>query len=208
MTEAIARLKNISGQGINDESKKVFEQIRNHRNKLVHFFHSAQGHNAGSAALGNVTAEMCLEWFHLSPLLSRKWGSHLASYAFEFALIDETMHRNRAFLQVKYDARSKDMEQGKAGGALFVECPSCGKEAMRKVLIAGPVVSVDCLVCRAAVPGLEIKCPGCRVLLRGHLYMGLPMLEVHHTRGCASRLSGAGQSRREPYGEVSILREP
>lgn len=163
IADAIARLTNICGQGINTQQRNAFERIRDHRNRLVHFF--------DPVAVEDVTAELCLGLYHLTPLLLKKWDSHFASYVFELALIDRKMHRNREFLRVKYEARAKDIEQGKAKGALFLNCPSCGFEAMRKEVIAGPVVSADCLICRAAGPGLEIECPGCRAPLRGHLYM-------------------------------------
>ena len=163
MMEAIARLKNISGQGISDEPKKVFEQIRDHRNRLVHFFHPAYANDPDPATVGEVTAEQCRAWFHLYPLISRTWQSHFAPYVSDFERINGKMHGNRSFLRVKYDARSKDLERGKAKGVVFESCWFCGFEAMRKTVIAGPLLSIHCLVCETAAQGIGLKCPACGV---------------------------------------------
>jgi len=102
MMEAVARLKNISGQGIADEPRKVFEQIRDHRNRLVHFFHPAYANNPDLATVGEVTAEQCRAWFHLYPIISRTWQSYFGPYVSDFERINGKMHGNRSFLRVKY----------------------------------------------------------------------------------------------------------
>src|SRR6185503_15443245 len=100
MPEAIARLKDISGQRVADKPKNIFEEIRQHRNRLVHFFHPAYGPKPDPAAVGNVTAELCRGWFYLYPLLSWTWKTHFASYAAELNGINGKMHENRSFLRV------------------------------------------------------------------------------------------------------------
>ena len=160
---AVARLRNISGQGITETQERVFEKIRDHRNRIVHFFHQAYGPNPDPAAVGEVTAEQCQGWFYLYPLLSRTWQSHFASYAADLKRIDRKMHENRSFLKVKYEARLKDIERGKATGVVFESCWFCDFEAMRKSFIAGPLLSIYCLVCENSAQGIELQCPACGV---------------------------------------------
>ncbi len=161
MTDAIARLKNISGQSVSDQQKNVFEQIRRHRNMLVHFFHPAYGPNPDPTTVENVTAEQCRGWFFLNRLLSRTWQGHFAFYATELERIDGKMHENRSFLRVKYEARLKDIETGKANGTVFTACWFCGFEAMKAKAIGGPILLAECVVCETQVQCVPIQCTSC-----------------------------------------------
>lgn len=158
---AIARLRNISGEGINEAQKKVFEQIRDHRNRLVHFFHPAYGPNPDPAAVAEVTAEQCRGWFYLYPLLSRTWKAYFSSFAADLKRIDGKMHENKSFLRIKYELRLPDLERGKARGVVFEACWFCSSEAMTKSIIAGPFFSIYCLVCETNAQGLGLECPAC-----------------------------------------------
>ena len=161
MADAIERLKNISGQGVSDPQRKVFDQIRLHRNMLVHFFHPAYGPNPDTATIADVTADQCRGWFYLHRLLSRTWQSHFAFYAADVERIDGKMHRNRSFLQVKYEARLKDIARGKSNGTVFTACWFCGFEAMRAKGTGSPILLAECVVCEAPAQCLAIQCPSC-----------------------------------------------
>jgi len=146
-------------------------RISNHRNKLIHFFHPSFSQKPDAIAIADVVAEQCRGWYFLQPLLTDSWRRVFAPYISDIEKVHSRMLEYKRFVQVKFEACSREIELGKAKGELFLDCPSCGYEAMRISVIAGPVLSADCLVCDVQEPRLAIDCPGCGGPLAGHLYM-------------------------------------
>lgn len=181
MDDAIARLNSVLiSSPITKETKEAFDRIREHRNSLIHFFHPTYTNKLDNTSIQNVVAEQCRGWFYLHPLLTRNWRNSFASYLTDVELINSVMLQNRAFLRVKFEARSQDIEKGKARGVVFLSCGACGFEAARTTNIAGPLFSIECLVCDRRGREFQIDCPKCsNNTVVSNLFMSQPDIETY-----------------------------
>ena len=73
MEDAIRRLKNVAGERIGKDEEISFEQVRKHRNRLVHFFHPAYARSPIEKLVQEVVTEQCKAWFYLHRLLTLNW---------------------------------------------------------------------------------------------------------------------------------------
>jgi hypothetical protein len=179
---AFQRLEKLLGLQIDENAKKVFKQIRDHRNSLIHFFHPTYAEKPDSTAIQSVIAEQCRGWFYLHPLLTKTWRNFFASYLSDIELINLAMLHNRAFLRVKFEALSQDIEKGKARGIVFLACEACGFDSARVATerLIGPLFSVECLVCNNQGRVFQIQCPNCSNNTIVHnLFMSQPDRETY-----------------------------
>ncbi len=164
MKDAIPRLENVLGsKQITKDAKETFDRIRQHRNRLIHFFHPAYTDKPGNTSIQKVVAEQCRGWFYLYPLLTNSWQNFFASYHPIIEMISSQMLKNRDFLRMKFDAYSQGIEKGKAKGKVFLACEACGFEAARIVgeKLSGPLFSTECLVCNNQSRVFQIQCHKC-----------------------------------------------
>lgn len=161
MEEAIKRLGGIASEEISKDEKDCFNHIREHRNKLVHFFHPDYTTAPNAHTLQDVVAERCKGWFYLYRLLSSKWADQFGKFAQELAELNRLMHQQREFLRAKYDVIKPQIEEQQRNAVVFTDCPSCGFVANREQEQEPPVVSTDCLVCGITSSYFKVDCPEC-----------------------------------------------
>lgn len=161
MDEAINRLKNIAGIHFSDEEYKSYNEIKIHRNKLVHFYLPNYEENVNSEVIQNVVSEECKAWLSLHRLLTRRCKKEFKDFLEEINKLNLSMHHQRAYLKVKYDNIKNDIQKGKSRGIEFRECESCGFEAAKVDLSNEPLIEIQCLVCKARNKFLNVKCPNC-----------------------------------------------
>ena len=63
MDEAINRLRNVADERISEPAAKAFRAVREHRNRLVHFFHPDIARSAATAKLEEVVSDQFKAWF-------------------------------------------------------------------------------------------------------------------------------------------------
>jgi len=161
MDGAIDRLANIGRVIIHPDESKCFNQAREHRNKLVHFFHTKYTGDPDKKTIQAIVSEQCKGWYYLHKLLTENWKKEFASYSNEIKELDELMRKQRHFLAAKYDVLKKQIaEDGKNGTKCFT-CFSCGYEALQQTEILSPLMDRECLVCKAGRNVLEVSCPKC-----------------------------------------------
>jgi hypothetical protein len=162
--EAVQRLKNIAGVTITEEERSSFNQMREHRNKLIHFFHPNYVTEPDSATLHSVVSEECKGWFFLHRLLTSKWGEEFIEYTPEINDLQTMMVKQRGFLKAKFDDVRLKIENRRASGAIFTNCPYCGFESNeQETILANSIIIGKCLVCEESVCRLMVPCPnpGC-----------------------------------------------
>lgn len=168
MGEAIRRLKNVCNEGIITEATDCFQRLRNHRNKLVHFFHPEYV-NASDKTIETIVSEECKSWFYLYRLLDNLWWPHFKKHSKKIEKLNKHMHRLREFLGAKYEAIKPGIEREiKNGSAKYEKCASCGFEAAR-ILDAeeeAPLAHSKCEVCEAWRHFLLVNCPQCEHSIR------------------------------------------
>ncbi len=156
LDEIEKRFENIVNKPINKDAIEVFKRIKEHRNRLIHFFDNKA---VGDEDLTFVLSEQCQGWYYLQRLLMYQWKDLYSSYSDELNDLDIKMKGNRHFLATKYEHIKSDLEKGKSRGVVFIECPICGFEAYRHRDILGPLKKLDCLVCDGSETALLIECP-------------------------------------------------
>jgi hypothetical protein len=161
MKEATERLSSIAGEELSKEEKDCFNQIREHRNKLVHFFHPDYATNPNTNTLQDVVAEQCKGWFYLHRLLSSRWSDQFDRFTDDIAELDRLMHQQREFLRAKYNLLQPQIQEQQQRGIAFRDCPSCGFAANKEEKLERPLVKTECLVCSITSREVRIACPDC-----------------------------------------------
>ena len=161
MEEAIRRLKNVAGERIGKDEEVCFEQVRKHRNRLVHFFHPAYARRPNEKLIQEVVTEQCKAWFYLHRLLTINWEPRFRKYRRKIEKLDEQMHKQRLFLKAKFIALKPNIDPATRKGIEFESCSFCGYGAARVEEARAPLCRTNCLVCDARSSFLRVPCPDC-----------------------------------------------
>lgn len=162
MQEAIRRIENICGEKISDKAVDKFENIRNHRNKLIHFFHEKYLTKPDTTTLDEVIPEQYSAWYYLHQLISKDWGKFFSEYNDDISELERLMHRHKEFLKAKYDAIKEEIEKEKQNGIKFTTCFYCKFPTSRVDISLDPLFICDCLVCQMYHNFLVVSCPDCK----------------------------------------------
>jgi hypothetical protein len=165
MDEAIRRLNNICNEKLSHEAEDAFRAARNHRNKLVHFFHPGYA-KASESSLQAIVAEVCRGWFYLHELLTNEWSNQFKKYRKQIDRLDKKMHELRQFLRAKFEALKLEIVTETNSGCEFEKCAVCGFEAARIDEVGEPLFGSKCKVCDTENRFLFIECPQCKDRIR------------------------------------------
>lgn len=155
-------LNSYNARRITEQEREGFNQIREHRNKLIHFFHPKYVGEPDSATLQSVVAEQCKGWFYLQRLLTERWRGEFEDYLNVIESLHVLMRNQRGFLQAKFDDIRPSIEKGKERGMVFATCYYCGYESCKQEeVIAGSLIVDKCLVCEERLRKLKVSCPSC-----------------------------------------------
>lgn len=161
MQEAINRLKNISGEKIGNKAGTKFEIVRNHRNKLIHFFHEKYIVKPDDKTLEEVVPEQYSAWFYLHALLTVKWRSVFKDYLEKIEAFNHLMHRHSDYLHAKYEELKPEIEKEKCNGIQYQSCYFCSFDAAKVDDRDDPLFSCTCRVCNMRSNLLVVACPNC-----------------------------------------------
>jgi len=153
---AMSRLKDLVGLSISSEAAATFGQVADHRNRMIHFVHDAEG--GGEDAVRQVAAEQMRGWSHLRTLL-RGWDADLPGLSRDLQRIEAKMRGHREFLNAVFEALEPEIRELKAGCKRFVGCPVCGLEAAALTPVTSKVGDITCLVCSATDTLITVECP-------------------------------------------------
>ncbi|CAM4394313.1 HsdR [Klebsiella grimontii] len=148
--ESCARLKEILESPLPKETEALFNTIRSHRNRVVHFFHAA----FSDTDVNNILAEQARAWFALNRLMREDWQQHFeAPLGWKLAFNETRLLRgNEFYAEARLKHIHPELEKIRAEGTEFYPCPICKKPACVEKATAvgkhGPVVCVEsCKVC-------------------------------------------------------------
>jgi len=161
INDTITRLRNIAKQTFTRDEVQCFEELRNHRNKLVHFFNPEYVVEPDDDTIYDIISEQCKGWFFLHRLLCYKWVDHFSVYKEQINKLNSLMHSHREFLRAKYEALRPEIADGKTKGIPFFKCIKCGFESSKEEELFGPLVDRTCLVCDSYQRMLKVPCPDC-----------------------------------------------
>jgi len=158
LKEANERLAKVADDGLLDEELRCFDGLRQVRNQMVHFAHSAQGDGEEARKeMERIVADHAKGWFYLHRLLTGRWSKHFSDYEKAAQEMDGRMRKQTKYLEQKFRLLAEEIEAAKAAGSHFMSCPSCGFESFE----AGEPVWVGmgrCLVCELTAPAVTLPC--------------------------------------------------
>lgn len=159
LKEAKSRLELVVQDGISQQQYECFRKIADHRNRMVHFFHT-QPHGK-KAQRQSIAAEQCEAWYHLHRLLSQQWVNEFADFQRRIKKFDRTMLKHRHYLSAKFECIRTDIKEMSKEGITFRLCPSCKHKALKEGKLSDSILTYSCMVCSLNTCGVQIKCPGC-----------------------------------------------
>lgn len=162
--EACERLKDVLEKPLPPATFNAFDKIRQHRNRVVHFYHDAFSEEAKVKLL----AEQADAWFALNRLMREDWkslfegalGNYLASQE-RHLLIKNTYYADIKFKQINTLIKDHRKSEGKV-----IKCKQCNKSAVvveiLRQLNGYTFKTASCLVCGTSLDTfIEFSCPEC-----------------------------------------------
>jgi len=161
LDHAITRLENIAGEKFSKHVKDTFCIMREHRNKLAHFFHEEYVNTTNPKTISQIVSEQCRAWLYLHNLLTIQWKKHFSKFDKEISELDELIHKNRKFLEVKFKSIGPELKFLMAEHFNIVTCTSCGFHAFCQTEDPAPIKDCTCKVCGYHDRYLNIPCTAC-----------------------------------------------
>jgi hypothetical protein len=163
--EAIRRISSILGEHFSQEEEKCFKSLRDHRNRLVHFYHETYARKASRKLLEEIAAEQCKAWFYLYRRITGPWTDVFQIHRRQIDNLNTKLHKLRIFFRGKFDALRPEIEKDVSLGTEYIVCHSCGFRSARIQEIVEPSFESLCRVCAAKDSFLRIPCPKCQELV-------------------------------------------
>lgn len=156
--QAVQRLKKVAKVTVPANATNSFEELRKHRNRMVHFYHPIDVNEPDRDKQREaVILEQCRGWFYLRRLLGDEWRDVFAAFQNEVDDINAAMKRHREYLRTVYDQIRPELETAGREGATLATCSTCGFEAQLLNKI-GPQEH-SCRVCLAKESFVLHLCP-------------------------------------------------
>lgn len=158
LKDAKERLRNIANEDIGGDAYNSFCMLANHRNKMVHFFHS--GLDSDEKVKEQIVAEHCRSWFYLHRLLIR-WNDHFSDFSSEIDRANHAMKKHRKYLAAKFTALKAELGAARKAGNAPRLCSACDFKAAVPNCLDNQIALLHCLVCDHTETQVKIECPHC-----------------------------------------------
>lgn len=162
--EACARLGDILEKPLPKATMDVFDKVRQHRNRVVHFYHPS----FTDAEQDQIQREQADAWFALNRLMRDEWKTFFeVRLGWRLAHNETSMLRRNAFYAAaRLKHIQKELDELSRKNIELQECPKCNQKAM--VTIQEPAVEsryvlkdTNCKVCYVSWPHITLECPDC-----------------------------------------------
>lgn len=157
--KALTRLDLICNSRVPLDSQRCFEQLRQHRNKVAHFYDIDAQHDDDLRRLkSHVAALVCKGWYFLHRLIDEQWSDEFNPWEAKIQTIEAQMRDQSLYLDAKWQEIRSDVEGYTAQGYIFTSCPSCGFDSMPADDFPDEGTCHVCTLLALAVP---TDCPTC-----------------------------------------------
>ena len=175
--DACERLSISLKKPLTSSAKKAFDAVREHRNRMVHFYHAGIDGKQRDA----IKLEQAQAWFELNRFLTDVWREEFSPYIPEIKIMERGLIANNHYAQAKYGSLKNKIEGMKKGGAVFEQCPSCKTEGCQTTEPVERLTKYNCLVCFYSDTVLEVTCPECDSEQKLRPYDGFTCDECEHS---------------------------
>ena len=161
--ETLERLEKILEIPLNSETAAIFDRVRRHRNRVVHFYHDG----FTSAQRDGILAEQADSWFALNRLLRDEWKALFDGRLAARLARNETvlLAGNRFYAAVKYRHITDRLDDFRWLGVKITRCTGCEQDALVHYIAEGsgrlPLMHNTCHVCTFFSRYVQVTCPGC-----------------------------------------------
>jgi hypothetical protein len=163
LDDAIIRLERVVGSKLRDNFIRSLNNLKQHRNKSMHFFHETFASKSAGNARNELAMEELTVWYFMHQQLTSPWQAVFKDWLPEITKIDQKVRTGLSqYLDVIYQNIRDDIRSFKTSGFEFCECPSCGHEAEKYRTVENGFYNSECLVCRIQSTHLSIQCPKCQ----------------------------------------------
>ena len=156
LEQCIRRLRDICAVQLPVKAIEHFINVRNHRNKMIHFYHP--GYLPSQA---EIVPEQWSAWYHLHNLITKDWREHFQKFEDEIEELHNLVSGNWKYLKAKYDEIMPDIEKERRSGVTYSDCTLCGNKSARHDNLYELIYSNTCKVCHHQSNTIHIKCPDC-----------------------------------------------
>jgi len=160
--EACRRLQQIVGSPVPEQTRKSFDEVRKHRNKLVHFYQDL----STAEAREQVAIEQLRAWHGLLGLVRVQWADVFSKHGKTFEELDKKFAKHREYLRTRFESLVDEIKKLKQDNAKICECSSCGFEAAKVEALVGELFESTCLVCKMKSRWIEVECTSCQKTMR------------------------------------------
>ncbi|WP_146218743.1 hypothetical protein [Halomonas sp. LBP4] len=126
LDESCRLLHKVAGSGLTDKEVRAFREVRNDRNKMVHFFHEAESDEDGRRLREEIAKKQLIAWYLLHRIIRGRWMAVFSEWTDEIDVIDRRLREHHQFLVVIYEHVKPKIDERIAAGFIYVACPSCG----------------------------------------------------------------------------------
>lgn len=161
LAEAASKLEKVVRSELPRDALAAFRTIANHRNRAMHFFHSAHTDAQAQAELRKIAREQLVAWFHLHRLLQNQWSDIFANWLPQIDAIEEKLRAYRDFLSLVFKEVTPALDEQRKAGASVESCEACGFESMAYDTELHQIDTATCFVCGHTSRCVTIDCPGC-----------------------------------------------
>lgn len=162
MEASIKRLTGTCGEVFSVEEKKCYKGLRDHRNRLIHFYHDVYTKKSTPTLLEQIAAEQCNAWRFLHERLDGPWSEHFKRHTAAVRRLNQKLHRLRLFLKTKFASLSGVIKKDTEEGVEYQKCSSCGYRSSKVDEEHEPVFMSECKVCGNTERFLRLYCSKCR----------------------------------------------
>ena len=161
--EACARLGDVLEKPLKKNTVELFNKVKNHRNRVVHFYHN----ELSEGDQQKVLTEQADAWFALNRLMCDDWSSLFGwDQSIKLAADEAKMLRISAFYagaKFRHESVQQELTIEIRAGTSVSECTICGYPASLKQMLIPEISLYDktCLVCNQQDIFLELDCPQC-----------------------------------------------
>jgi len=164
--EACARLGEVLEKPLSKKTADLFNKVKNHRNRVVHFYHNELGEGDQRQLL----AEQADAWFALNRLMREDWSSLFGWQLRAKLAMDETrMLRSSEFYagaKFRHESVQSLIAAERKANRSVTRCVICCLDA---VIHSQPFPDVrfyqeQCCVCDRTEAHVEVICPNCQQL--------------------------------------------
>lgn len=162
--EICSRLRDVLEKPLSKETEEVFNSIRTHRNRVVHFYHSS----FSDSMVESILVEQAKAWFALNRLICDEWKEYFTQINRWRVAFDETqlVQGNEFYVEARMQHIKPKLEEYAVKGFDIASCGACKKNAVVNTKKfsgdRGRIAYVqNCLVCFHIDRIVKFNCPDC-----------------------------------------------